>query len=184
MAARDFTKFVKEHFVETSNLVGVEVGVLKGDNAQTIKKYLNPKLLVLVDAWNERIERGSSIIETNVEQNTLTRHESHDKNYLHTYQKFLNDTDVIIIRGLSVTVASLLKIAYDFIYIDASHNYDSVLNDIKRWYPLLKDGGVFGGHDYHMEGVSKAVNEFFSNKIFVGNTDNQNAVDWWVIKSG
>jgi predicted O-methyltransferase YrrM len=52
--------------------------------------------------------------------------------------------------------------SFDFIFIDAEHLYDFVKQDLKNWYPKLKKGGIFAGHDYR-EGVKKAVDEFFKN---------------------
>ncbi len=51
----------------------------------------------------------------------------------------------------------------DFVFLDASHQYEQVLRDLALWYPKLKPGGVFAGHDYQPEwpGVFRAVNEFF-----------------------
>lgn len=49
----------------------------------------------------------------------------------------------------------------DFIFIDGLHEYDQVLKDCKNYYPKIKKGGVFAGHDYGViEGVRRAVNEF------------------------
>lgn len=51
----------------------------------------------------------------------------------------------------------------DFIYIDGLHQYKDVKKDLEAWWPKLKAGGIFAGHDYCKEdwpGVYKAVNEF------------------------
>jgi predicted O-methyltransferase YrrM len=55
---------------------------------------------------------------------------------------------------------------FDFIFIDASHEYADVLADLEAWYPKLKDGGVFAGHDYELlwPGVIRAVDEFAKDK--------------------
>jgi SAM-dependent methyltransferase len=47
----------------------------------------------------------------------------------------------------------------DFIHIDAAHDYDSVVKDLAAWYPKLKPGGIFSGHDYPWHEVKKAVGE-------------------------
>ena len=50
---------------------------------------------------------------------------------------------------------------FDFIYIDASHEYEDVKKDIELYLPKTKH--LIGGHDYQPEwpGVVKAVNEIF-----------------------
>lgn len=47
----------------------------------------------------------------------------------------------------------------DFVFIDADHTFEFVLNDIIAWYPKVKVGGTLAGHDYHPNhpGVIKAV---------------------------
>ena len=53
---------------------------------------------------------------------------------------------------------------FDLVFIDASHFYEDVLDDIKLWLPLIKVGGVLTGHDYGSRrhvGVKKAVDEIF-----------------------
>jgi len=56
----------------------------------------------------------------------------------------------------------------DFVFIDASHEYEDVKEDIGAWLPKLKPGGTLAGHDYYLEhdfypGVKKAVNECLNN---------------------
>ena len=59
---------------------------------------------------------------------------------------------------------------FDFIYIDGIHQYQNVLDDIKNYLPLIKEGGIIGGHDYGgpWKGVQKAVDEVFGkpDKVF------------------
>ena len=39
---------------------------------------------------------------------------------------------------------------FDYIYIDAAHDYNNVMKDINGWMSKLKTGGVMAGHDYYI----------------------------------
>lgn len=59
---------------------------------------------------------------------------------------------------------------FDILYIDASHDYKSVKNDIENWLPKVKTGGYICGDDYSVKwpGVIAAVNEKFGNVKIIG----------------
>ena len=69
--------------------------------------------------------------------------------------------DVVIpIRARSDMVSDILqKESFDFIYIDGDHRYEAALNDIKRYAPLLKVGGIICGDD--CEGYVSDYDRFF-----------------------
>jgi len=45
----------------------------------------------------------------------------------------------------------------DLVYIDGSHQYDDVLDDIQAWLPKVRVGGWITGHDYYNERKAKQV---------------------------
>jgi SAM-dependent methyltransferase len=51
----------------------------------------------------------------------------------------------------------------DFVFVDAGHSYSAVKTDLEEWEPKVREGGWFGGHDYHPHhpGVIRAVDERF-----------------------
>jgi len=50
---------------------------------------------------------------------------------------------------------------FDFIFIDGLHTYDQVKKDCENYYPKLKNGGLFSGHDFNnIKEVRDAVKEF------------------------
>jgi len=54
-----------------------------------------------------------------------------------------------MIRALSEDVVDTFADgSLDFIYIDGNHAYEYVKRDIEIWWPKLKKGGLFSGHDY------------------------------------
>lgn len=81
------------------------------------------------------------------------------------YDVFLKNIDPVkdtinIVRELSWEAP--LKYddnSLDFIFIDASHDYESVKKDIISWLPKLKENGVMAGHDYNHTPVLTAVTE-------------------------
>jgi len=66
----------------------------------------------------------------------------------------------------------------DFVWIDAGHDYASVLADINAWLPKVKRGGVIGGDDYPMDGVGQAVREVFP-KPEIGT---ERGWSWWRVR--
>ncbi|NIT59155.1 MAG: hypothetical protein GWN00_23910, partial [Aliifodinibius sp.] len=36
----------------------------------------------------------------------------------------------------------------DFVYIDADHRFDHVMQDIILWFKKIRRGGILSGHDY------------------------------------
>lgn len=54
----------------------------------------------------------------------------------------------------------------DFLYLDASHGYENVMNDLNNWFPKMKTGSIISGDDYVecWSSVIQAVNDFFESK--------------------
>ncbi|MHA1380739.1 MAG: class I SAM-dependent methyltransferase [Candidatus Helarchaeota archaeon] len=52
------------------------------------------------------------------------------------------------------------------IFLDASHDYNSVQGDLESWWPKVASGGVLAGHNFSNDfsGLRKAVEEFKSRK--------------------
>jgi len=51
----------------------------------------------------------------------------------------------------------------DFVFIDASHDYQSVVKDIRAWKPKVRKGGMLAGHDIHHQPVRDAVTAVLGN---------------------
>ena len=67
----------------------------------------------------------------------------------------------------------------DVVYIDMTHTYEAVKQDIECWLPKVKIGGYISGHDFWYQGVNKAVREYFGNNITI-----MNASSWIYKKEG
>ncbi len=67
-----------------------------------------------------------------------------------------------VLRMSSLEAAKMFPRKYfDLVFLDSDHSYEAVVNDIKVWLPLIKEGGLLTGHDYNKThpGVVKAVTD-------------------------
>jgi predicted O-methyltransferase YrrM len=79
-----------------------------------------------------------------------------------------------IIGDSAQSAAQFPDNSLDFVFIDASHDYDSVKRDIKAWLPKVrKPNGIIAGHDYCevWPGVIKAVHEEFGLDLEIVQSD-------------
>ena len=157
----------------------IEVGVMHGQHAQYMLDML-PSLtnLHLIDCWEAQAEYESEskykeYIETNY----------HGKQYDGVCEKFKSNSKVEIIKGYSVEQSKKYKNeSVDFIYIDACHKYNCVIDDLVSWFPKLKHGGIIAGDDYctaETFGVVAATDDFAFNSHHM----NKNISEFMVVKN-
>lgn len=80
---------------------------------------------------------------------------------------------VIVLKGLSNLMAKKIDNgSLDFVFIDASHEYNEVLKDIKAWKGKIRSGGWCMGHDYceRWDGVRLAVKQMFGKPLLLEET--------------
>lgn len=66
----------------------------------------------------------------------------------------------VIVIGRSWEVAHMFPDrSLDFVYIDAEHDYNNVKRDIEAYWPKVREGGMFAGHDYSMRTMSRYVSD-------------------------
>ena len=73
----------------------------------------------------------------------------------------------------------------DYVYIDGDHRYRGITKDLKAWWPKVRKGGFFGGHDYvicRKCQVLTAVDEFFASIGRGFNTTTEALPSWWCLK--
>ena len=135
----------------------VEVGSWKGRSSSFMSvEIINSNKNIkfdCVDTWNGSIEHTSYDV---IKEEKL-------------YDVFLSNIEPVKqvinpIRMSSIEASKLYEDnSLDFVFIDASHEYEDVKADILAWLPKVKVGGILAGHDYGtFEGVDKAVNEIFN----------------------
>lgn len=167
--------FLTRAIDETGARTVVEVGAWKGGSVITMASHLRDRemdgAVVAVDTWlgawdhwlqpiwfeHLRFEAGyPTLFQTfaaNIIESELTGH-------------------VVPLPLDSVNAAVVFKarnIRPDVVHIDAGHDYDAVMNDLRLWWPLLRSGGVLVGDDYHVSGdvwpsVREAFQSFFQTR--------------------
>jgi hypothetical protein len=118
---------------------GVEIGVFKGHFSKVILSKWEGTLY-MVDIW-----RGLGD-----EYEDMSNHNNHSDVFLNAMKNIEGYEDRgVMIRATSKVASEIFEDgSLDFVYIDANHAYDFVVEDINLWFPKLKKGGVFAGHDY------------------------------------
>lgn len=169
MELRPAIKFIKENL--KGELIGVEVGVQKGNHAMEIFNSLNLEKLYLIDIWRPYIQEKRELNFANDYENVL--------------QKFNGKENVIIMRQDSIEASKQFEEnSLDFVYIDDCHQYEFVKKDIEAWLPKVKKGGILSGHDYATKwlGVTKAVDELRAEYILNTSKGHCPVADWWIEK--
>ncbi len=171
--------------------MAAEIGVFKGDNAEQILNRLQPSELHLIDAWSESefyksytpFEPRPYWIDDPKEHfgyyggDAMTR-DHWDSVYQNVVARFKQNKAVKIHRkesGEAINYLSESKLQFDFIYIDASHQYEFVFRDLMYYKDYVSDDGIIQLNDCcHSDlgikqnlGVLEAVIRFIKITNFV-----------------
>lgn len=173
---RPFTKIVGRK-CPGRPLVGVEVGVNRGENAKNMLNNLKIKKLYLVDYWHDY--KGCDW--HNYKEGVRFTERDYVSNYEFCLENLKSFSDrTIFIREKSMDAVGFIRGLVDFVYIDCKHfPYDFVMSDILAYFPLVKVGGFLGGHDF---GVNKTTVVGYAVMDFAREFDiplTTNGVDWW-----
>lgn len=162
-------------------LTVAEIGVWKGDNAWRLMG-LNLERLFLIDPYKAYKRHDQKVLDE-VMGIALPKITLHPNAYKTSF-----------IRMESVPAASLFEDEYfDYVYIDGEHTLDAVTKDLEAWWPKVKVGGYFAGHDYSASvGVMRAVDTFCEKHgldvrswapVRTGDGP-MHLADWLVVKEG
>jgi predicted O-methyltransferase YrrM len=134
--------------------VAVEIGSYRGKSACYIASAMpSGSTLYCIDPW----QNSSQIREKQYQT---------DENYLRFVDNVskcgLSDK-VVPIRGFSSDVSKQWDKPISFLYIDAGHEYDEVLEDIDSWLPHVKSGSpvLFDDYSPAFPGVQRAFHDRF-----------------------
>jgi len=106
------------------------------------------------------------------------------QSFMHNMEPIVNAAPnqvMMIHKGNSVDLSKRFEDGYfDFVFIDANHEYEAVKADITAYLPKVKPGGVLAGHDYHPveHEVKRAVDELFAPGTFRVDSDSS----CWIVE--
>ena len=128
---------IKENFSEGC---GVEVGTFKAEFSKFILENWNGTLY-MVDVWRPL---GKEYLDSSNHKN----YQNQIYSYAMKNLEGLEDRGIMIRANSEKSSKIFSNESLDFVYIDANHAYDFVVDDIKYWYSKIKKGGFLWGHDY------------------------------------
>ncbi len=157
--------------------VGAEIGVMGGHMTLKVLDLIpSIKTYYAIDPWQWYPTYKDSLAECSDTEhfNNQEKMDEKFKLFKKRIEKYRNK--VKILRMFSNEAAGHIKDrSLDFVFIDGNHSYEYVKEDIQLYLPKVKKNGLIGGHDYDypgIEGVKKAVDEFFNPIVEDNNT-------WW-----
>ncbi|MFA6066476.1 MAG: class I SAM-dependent methyltransferase [Candidatus Babeliaceae bacterium] len=146
-------------------------------NLATLIMQLHPKVVVELGSWlgASAIFMASRLPESSIlyavddwtaSTDTSIQADASVQEKLSTlYQQFLSNVKIhklthkiIPVRMKTLEAARSLNVVADLIYVDASHDEESVYKDIMAWYSKLKTHGIMCGDDWHAASVRAGVN--------------------------
>jgi len=132
---------------------GIEIGVAYGGHSKYILDNTKIECLTGIDPYRH-YPNGMGGLESD---------EDYEELYEFAKQR-LNSPRYRLIRQTSESAYEMLKKEgkkYDFVFIDGQHTYNSVYDEITKYFNLLKEDGLMSGHDYKLfPEVTKAVDDY------------------------
>lgn len=134
----------------------VEIGAWLGRSSTYLVDNSENLDIIIIDSWlgspNE-LETNHKLA-TQVDIYEIFKHNMGDRKYKS-------------IRGLSNEVfTQFADNSIDTLFLDATHTFEAVIEDITNWLPKIKPGGFIAGDDYmeQWEGVIKAVDKILPDR--------------------
>ena len=164
---------------------GAEIGVWNGDYSEALLRGWQPGEFFAVDPWRE-YPQHDYFDPTNAPQLEM------DARYDRTCQRLAGFAGCHVLRKTSFQAArDFPDEHFDCVYIDAAHDYKSVLIDLVTWWPKIRPGGILAGHDYflyqaanHRIEVPTAVDEFFAHVPQVALAITNDDPPTWLARKG
>jgi predicted O-methyltransferase YrrM len=137
----------------------VELGAWLGKSSSYLCDKATGQNIFIVDTW-----KGSP------NELTTTHKLATKQDIYKLFVENMGDRKYTAIKATSKAAARKFKAeSLDVVFIDLTHTYEAVKEDIKLWLPKVKKGGYIAGDDYHenWKGVIQAVDELLPHATFI-----------------
>ena len=137
----------------------VELGAWLGKSSSYLCDKATGQDIIIVDTW-----KGSP-------NELTTAHKlATEQDIYELFVENMGERKYKAIKATSKAAARKFKEeSLDVVFIDLTHTYEAVKEDIKLWLPKVKKGGYIAGDDYHenWKGVIQAVDELLPHATFI-----------------
>ena len=150
--------------------VALEIGSDSGETAQFLLEVNSGLILHSIDPYTDFTDWNGGFVNNREQmyQDVLKRFSSYGSRFIQ-YRQTSNEA-----------VNQFQDNMFDLIFIDGLHTYDQVKFDCENYYSMMKDGGIFSGHDFDaIPAVRKAVVEF-ATKLGKEILKTNNDVWYWI----
>lgn len=156
-----YYNILKDILLKHNCLIGAEIGTAFGGHIENILTTTGVKKIYGIDPY--KLFDGTT--DSFTWRGRSYTQDDYDAMYKFTKKRLSKfENRISLVRKTSKDAALAITEKLDFVFIDAQHTYEGVLEDIGIWYDKVKVGGIISGHDYNHQsfpGVKKAVDEFF-----------------------
>jgi hypothetical protein len=127
---------------EEKKTIGVELGVQHGFLSKAfLTRWPSCTEYMLVDLWAPQENyKDIANVDQKKQNEIMGRAIESTKPWENKIRMCRNYT--------SVCVKNVPDDYFDFIYVDARHDFKGVYEDMEMWWPKLRKGGIMAGHDY------------------------------------
>jgi predicted O-methyltransferase YrrM len=137
----------------------VELGAWLGKSSAYLCDKATDQNITIIDTW-----------EGSPNELTTTHKLATQVDIYKLFVENMGERNYNVIKGTSKVAAKMfLKESLDVVFIDLTHTYEAVKEDIMLWLPKVKKGGYIAGDDYHenWSGVIQAVDELLPHATFI-----------------
>lgn len=142
-------------------IAGAEIGVFRGRMSRGLLWNREDLFLFMVDSWGPS-EQWPERYRATGDFHAKMGADRQEENAAEAAKKTDEYADRRkILRMRSVDAARYLRRTFgdgilDFVFIDADHSFEGVVEDIEAWRTLVVPGGLISGHDYNHPGGDKS----------------------------